>query len=59
VIKSAGKLSYDEVDAVLNGDGQVQLQGATVEDIKTLNVSIYQDTRRELTLMLSVRRSEV
>jgi len=41
VIKSAGKLSYDEVDAVLNGDGQVQLQGATVEDIKTLNVSVY------------------
>lgn len=40
VIKSAGKLSYDEVDAVLNGDGQVNLQGATVEDITTLNVSV-------------------
>ncbi len=42
VIKSSGKLSYDEVDAVINGDGQVKLQGATVEDIETLNVRILQ-----------------
>lgn len=38
VIKSSGKLSYDEVDAVINGDAQVKLQAATVEDIKILNV---------------------
>lgn len=38
MIKSAGKLTYDEVDAVINGKGEVELQGATVKDIQTLKV---------------------
>ena len=42
LIKSSGKLSYDEVDAVLHGDSQAKLQGATVEDIETLNVGAVQ-----------------
>lgn len=39
VIRSAGKLTYDEVDAVIGGNSDVKLHGATVDDIKTLNVS--------------------
>lgn len=39
VIKSSGKLSYDEVDAVITGREEVALQGATADDIKTLYVS--------------------
>jgi protein SSD1 len=42
VIKSSGKLSYDEVDAVITGRGEVTLQGATAGDIKTLFVSTTQ-----------------
>ena len=38
MIKSSGKLTYDEVDAVLGGDNGVQLQGATIKDIQTLKV---------------------
>lgn len=38
VIKSAGKLSYDEVDAVITGSNDVKLHGATVEDIKSLHI---------------------
>ena len=37
IIKSAGKLTYDEVDAVINGQTDVQLTGATAENIKTLH----------------------
>ncbi|EEH17890.2 hypothetical protein PABG_00453 [Paracoccidioides brasiliensis Pb03] len=37
VIKSSGKLTYDEVDAVLGGNSDIQLHGVTVDDIKTLN----------------------
>ncbi|KAI9849068.1 MAG: hypothetical protein M1838_000298 [Thelocarpon superellum] len=37
IIKSAGKLSYRDVDAVINGDHEVALQGATVTDIQTLH----------------------
>ncbi|PGH07711.1 hypothetical protein AJ79_06188 [Helicocarpus griseus UAMH5409] len=36
VIKSSGKLTYDEVDAVLSGSSDVDLHGATADDIKTL-----------------------
>ena len=38
IIKSAGKLTYDEVDGVIRGDGGVKLQGATVKDVQTLKV---------------------
>ena len=38
IIKSAGKLTYDDVDAVINGKGEVELQGATINDIQTLKV---------------------
>ena len=38
LIKSSGKLTYDEVDAVIHGDQQVKLQGATAHDIQTLSV---------------------
>ena len=38
MIKSAGKLTYDEVDAVIHGDGEVDLQGATAKDIHILKV---------------------
>lgn len=36
IIKSDGKLTYDEVDAVLQNKLDVQLQGATPEDVMTL-----------------------
>ena len=36
IIQSSGKLAYDDVDAVLKGNSKVQLQGATIDDIKTL-----------------------
>ena len=36
IIQSSGKLTYDEVDNVIHGGDAVDLQGATVEDIKTL-----------------------
>ena len=38
MIKSAGKVTYDEVDAVIDGKGEVQLQGATSKDIQILKV---------------------
>ena len=38
IIKSAGKLTYDEVDSVIKGDEKVELQGATAKDIRTLKV---------------------
>ncbi|KAK2774648.1 hypothetical protein FQN52_001243 [Onygenales sp. PD_12] len=37
IIKSSGKLTYDDVDAVLSGTPDVELHGATAEDIKILN----------------------
>lgn len=37
IIKSAGKLSYEDVDAVLSGKSDVSLTGTTVDDIRTLN----------------------
>ena len=36
IINSSGKLSYDEVDAVIHGDDSVKLQGATSKDIQAL-----------------------
>ncbi len=38
MIKSAGKLTYDDVDAVIGGSEEVKLQGATAKDIHTLKV---------------------
>lgn len=40
MIKSAGKLSYDDVDAVIGGKAEVDLQGATAKDIHTLKVRL-------------------
>jgi len=38
MIKSVGKLTYDDVDAIIGGQGDVQLQGATAKDIHILKV---------------------
>lgn len=40
IIKSAGKLTYDEVDAVIHGEGEINLQGAKAKDIQILKVSV-------------------
>ena len=37
IIESSGKLSYKTIDAVVKGGEHSDLQGATVEDIKTLH----------------------
>lgn len=37
IIQSSGKLAYDEVDAVIKRGEQIDLKGATVEDIKILH----------------------
>lgn len=39
IIKSGGKLTYKEVDAVLEGRADVKLEGAEVKDIQLLNAS--------------------
>ncbi len=39
IIKSAGKLTYKEVDAVLSGHTDTKLDGAEVKDIQILHVS--------------------
>lgn len=39
IIKSSGKLSYKEVDAVLSGHTDTKLEGADVKDIQILHVS--------------------
>lgn len=38
IIKSAGKLTYDEVDSVIHGEDELKLEGATVKDIQILKV---------------------
>lgn len=40
MIKSSGKLTYEEVDAVIHGQGEVALQGATAKDIHILKVTL-------------------
>jgi protein SSD1 len=40
IINSSGKLTYEEVDAVIYGDDKVSLQGATVKDIRVLSVGL-------------------
>lgn len=40
IIKSAGRLTYEDVDAVIGGKEGIQLQGATASDIHTLKVNI-------------------
>ena len=42
IINSSGKLTYDDVDAVIEGSGNAQLEGATVENIKTLQARVLQ-----------------
>ncbi|KAI9827447.1 MAG: hypothetical protein M1832_004796 [Thelocarpon impressellum] len=37
IIKSAGKLSYKDVDAVIHGNRDISLEGATARDIDTLH----------------------
>ena len=37
VIQSTGKLTYDEVDAIITGNNDVKLHAATAEDIKSLH----------------------
>jgi protein SSD1 len=39
IIKSSGKLTYKEVDAVLAGYTDTKLEGAEVKDIQILHVS--------------------
>jgi protein SSD1 len=46
MIKSAGKLTYDDVDAVIHGQEGVELQGATAQDIQILRVCL-RDRRNE------------
>ena len=41
IINSSGKLTYDDVDAVTQGNTDVKLEGATVDHIKTLQVSTH------------------
>jgi protein SSD1 len=36
VIKSSGKLTYDDVDATLNGNSDLPLEGATADEIRLL-----------------------
>ena len=38
IINSSGKLTYDDVDAVIHGNDKHELQGATVRDIEILKV---------------------
>ena len=39
IIKSAGKASYEDVDSVVRGQGDAELDGVTAQDIQTLKVS--------------------
>jgi protein SSD1 len=41
IIKSGGKLTYSQVDAVLSGHLDTKLVGAEVKDIQILNVSLF------------------
>ncbi|KAL9101705.1 MAG: hypothetical protein Q9163_003070 [Psora crenata] len=43
IIKSVGKLTYDDVDAVIGGQGDGKLQGATARDIHMLKVNLPPD----------------
>ena len=45
IINSSGKLTYDDVDAVIRGGSNVKLEGATVDHIKTLQVRGMQNFR--------------
>ena len=38
IIRSSGKLTYDEVDAIIAGNDSVKLDSATPEDIKSLHI---------------------
>lgn len=54
VIKSSGKLSYEEVDTVLSGDGDAGLGEDRADQIRTLNVSFpVRGFKVELTILLA------
>lgn len=38
IIKSAGKLSFKEVDAILSGHTDIKIEGAEIQDVKILHV---------------------
>lgn len=40
IIKSVGKVTYDDVDAVIHGESRVSLQGATGKDIQILKARL-------------------
>ena len=48
VIKSSGKLTYDDVDAVITGKGTTNLDSSRVNDVKILNVSTSRPYRTRL-----------
>lgn len=59
LIRSSGKLTYDEVDAVIHGNSDMKLQGATAEDIQLLNVSLAAApsiVQRNVLLLIQPRR---
>lgn len=41
IIRSSGKLAYDEVESVISGGSDIELRGASVEQIKLLHVSFH------------------
>ena len=52
IINSSGKLTYDDVDAVISGKRDVKLEGASVQDIETLKAIAqkFRQVRYESTL---------
>ena len=52
VIKSSGRLSYDEVDAVISGKSDVSVPGITANDIRALNVSSCSSLLHYLVLLM-------
>lgn len=54
VIKSSGRLGYNEVDAVINGESDVSVPGLTANDIRELNVSIPCPLEYSLSLLIIV-----
>lgn len=43
IIRSAGKLTYKDVDAILSGHTDIKIEGAEIKDIHILNVSVPTD----------------
>ncbi len=59
IIKSAGKVTYDEVDAVVRGGKDVELQGATAKDIQSLKVRAFAYLFARATLTKAENRPKV